>query len=94
MKTGDQSIRSLRERYIGRRVWGLLEGITEEDSLLVLASPVSELHCWCSRPRGGTVEGVFSTTTGEEGDLVDLDSTCAITMTVTLDARHIECTSH
>ena len=35
---------------------------------------------------------------GEEGDLVELDSACGVTMTVTLDARHIdarhvECTS-
>ena len=42
----------------------LLEGVTEETPLLVLALPVRELHCWYSRPRGGTVEGVFSMTTG------------------------------
>ena len=93
MKTGDQSIRSLRERYIGRRVWGLLGGVMEEDSLLVLALPVPELHCWCSRP-GLYVASSPRYDDGEEGNVVELDSTCAITMTVTLDTRHIECTSH
>jgi len=34
----------------------LLEGITEETSLLVLAVPVPELHYWCSRPKSGTLE--------------------------------------
>ena len=42
----------------------LLEGITEEDFLLVLALPVPDLHCWCSRPRSVTLETVFATTTG------------------------------
>jgi len=42
----------------------LLEGITEETSLLGLALPVPELHCWYSRPRSGKLEAVFATTTG------------------------------
>jgi len=31
---------------------------------------------------------------GEEGDLVELDSACGMAMPVTMDARHIVCTSH
>ena len=83
---------------IGRRVWGLLEGITEETSLRVLTLPVPVLHCWCSRPRGGTLEPVLATTTGRRATWLSLIQHVALPwpshcVHVKLNKRHVESTS-
>ena len=64
--------------------------------LLVLALPVPELRCWCLRPesRGRYVGSRSRYNDGEEGDLVEFVPACGMAMPITLDARHIECTSH
>jgi len=73
----------------------LSEGIDRGKAfLLVLAVPVPELRCWCLRSRGWYVGSRSRYDDGEEGDLVERVSACGMAIPVTLDARHIECTSH
>jgi len=79
MTTRDQSTRSFRERYhwsASLRIVGRYR--RRKTSLLILAVPVPEFHCWCSRHTGQYVGSSPYHDDGDKGDLVALGSACGM----------------